>query len=157
EDQVLVAIIRKTETIQRELGSLTPVVDRRLEKLLERGIKRETAGELAKKIGVEETGDDRTSIEEELEEARGREVAPQNQLEQLRNLLRSSKEALGLDEDRFRDALSCSLEVLGAAPLESVDGRHEDDDPERWLFPELDKQVGADPTWAETLDALRRP
>jgi hypothetical protein len=157
EDQVLAAIVRKTETIQRELGSLTPVVDRRLEKLLERGIRTKTAGQLAREIEADEAGDDRTRIEEELEQAtREREVALHGQLEQLRNLLETSKKALGLEEGRFRDALSCALELLGAAPLRSLEGMGEPGPP-RWLFPELDKKVGADPTWAETLDALRPP
>jgi SNF2 family DNA or RNA helicase len=156
EDQVLAAIVRKTETIQRELGSLTPVVDRRLEKLLERGIRRQAAAEQAREIEADEAGDDRERIEEELETAaRQREGVLQNQLEQLRDLLEKSKEALGLEEDRFREALSCALELLGATPLQSMNGRQEQDGPPRWIFPELDKQVGADPTWAETLDALR--
>jgi len=34
EDRVLVALVNKTETIQKELGSLSPVLERRLERLL---------------------------------------------------------------------------------------------------------------------------
>jgi superfamily II DNA or RNA helicase len=157
EDQVLAALVKKTDTIQRELGSLTPVVDRRLEKLLEGGIRRQAVGRLAREIEAEEEGDDRARIEEELEAAREREAALQDQLEQLRNLLKASKEALGLDEDRFRQALSCALELLGSTPLQRANGVSSSDETQRWIFPELDKKVGADPTWAETLDALRPP
>jgi superfamily II DNA or RNA helicase len=157
EDQVLVALVKKTDTIQRELGSLTPVVERRLEKLLEGGIRRQAADRLAQEIEAEEAGDDRARIEEELEAAREREVALQSQLEQLRNMLEASQKALGLDEGRFRQALSCALELLGSTPLQGVNGTGSSDGPRRWFFPELDKQVGADPTWAETLDALRPP
>jgi superfamily II DNA or RNA helicase len=157
EDHVLAALVRKTETIQRELGSLTPVVDRRLEKLLEGGIRRQAATRLAQEIEADEAGDERQRIEDELEESREREAALQKQLDQLRGMLSASEKALGFDTDRFRDSLSCALELLGATPIEQANGAGADHSVERWRFPALDKRVGADPTWADTLDTLRPP
>src|SRR5207247_3319639 len=60
----------------------------------------------------------------------------------------------GFDAAPFRDALSCSLELIGAEPLaESADevGRRV------WTFPPLDRRTGTDPSWASTLDTLRSP
>lgn len=47
--------------------------------------------------------------------------------------------------DQLRDALSCSLELLGAKPLKPVNSKEAD----RFVFPDLD------PSWATTLDTLR--
>ena len=151
---MLAALVRTTETIQRELGSLAPVVDRRLEKLLEGGIRRPAATSLAHDIEAAEAKEDSARIEEELEDSREREVALQGQLDQLRNMLEGSKEALGFDEQAFRGALSCALDLLNATPLATVNGEG-GEGPQRWLLPELDKRAGADPTWADTLDTLR--
>jgi hypothetical protein len=153
EDGVLRALVRKTATIQRELGSLTAVVDRRLEKLLAGGIRPESASDQARAIEAEEAGDERTIVEEELDAAREREAALQTQLDQLRCLLEASKEALGMEEGRFRAALSCGLEILGQEPLTPLDGKG-GAAAVRWAFPALDKRLGS---WAETLDTLRPP
>jgi hypothetical protein len=57
---------------------------------------------------------------------------------------------------QFRQALSESLRMLGAPPLQPLEPMKT---PrrllERWEFPALDRRAGADPTWADTLDALR--
>ncbi len=72
-------------------------------------------------------------------------------------MLRESRQWLGLDDRHFRDALCASLELLGAKPLEPLDANEavRDLDRARWVLPALDKQAGADPTWATTLDTLR--
>ncbi len=151
EDRVLQALVKKTETIENELGSLSPVLERRLEKLLGEGIRAAEADGLAQAIAAEQADRaDRQTVEEELEEARERRQELARQLDRLRDMLKVSKDALGLHEDAFRDTLSCALEMLGAEPLEPLaDGR--------WSFPALDKRHGADPTWAETIDSLRPP
>jgi hypothetical protein len=151
EDRVLQALVRKTETIQNELGSLSPVVERRLEKLLAEGIRGGEAEALASVLAGEQAdAADRALVDEELEQARERREDLGLQLDRLRDMMKVSRDALGLEEDRFRDTLSCSLEMLGAEPLRPAgDGR--------WSFPALDKRHGADPTWAETMDTLRPP
>ena len=67
-----------------------------------------------------------------------------------------SKEALGLDTWRFRQAVSSSLKVLKAPELWALDGVDDSED-EVYGFPQLDRLPGADPTWAATLDTLRPP
>ena len=151
EDRVLQALVRKTETIESELGSLSPVLERRLEKLLGEGIRPTQADALARVIGAEQADQaDRQTVTEELEEARERREELSRQLDRLRDMLKVSKDALGLEEESFRDTLSCSLEMLGAEPLVAKGAG-------RWTFPALDKRHGADPSWVETIDSLRPP
>ena len=54
----------------------------------------------------------------------------------------------------FRDALSCSLELLEAPPL--AEGRDEAGRPV-WTFPPLERRAATDPSWTATLDTLRAP
>ena len=68
----------------------------------------------------------------------------------------SSAHVRGLDSSpgRFVTRLSCSLELLGADPLqETTDERGEP----VWRFPSLDRRAASDPSWAATLDTLRAP
>jgi superfamily II DNA or RNA helicase len=151
-DRVLEALVHKSATIAEELGSLAPVLDERLARLLDRGIRAAEADELAGLIRQQRSApaDDETVVEE-LEQAREEVVALRRQLDELRGAIERSERALGFDPAAFRDALSCALELLGAESLrpEGTDGRY--------VFPALDRRDGADPTWADTLDSLRPP
>jgi SNF2 family DNA or RNA helicase len=156
EDLVLQAVVRKTDVIRRELGSLTPVISDRLAKAMREGIRHGDAGRLAADIGAAGPDpDSMATIEEELEASRERRDALSSQLDTLRNRIDDARRWIGLDAEDLRDALSCSLEMLGAAPLHPVDTPA--GAPQRWHFPNLDRQHGADPTWAVTLDTLRKP
>ena len=152
EDKVLKTLVEKTETIAKELGSLSAVLEKRLGALLEGGIRRSEADALARRLESESLTDRERLAAEELEEARERKEALAIQLDDLRGVMEASRRALGFEEDAFREALSSSLE-LGKAPplaLTSVKGRP------AYRFPALDQRAGADPTWATTLDTLRR-
>jgi len=165
EDRVLDVLVRKTDTIQRELGSLSPVLVRTVERLLSPGIGHADAGALAEEIGrADEGGDERSrrataTITEELDTLRPRELELQRQLDGLRELLKKSQQWLALDDGHFRAAISASLEVLGVEPLRPEDAAAAAEDPARarWVVPALDQRAGADPTWATTLDTLRAP
>src|SRR5207249_12056320 len=78
----------------------------------------------------------------------------QKQLVQLQDMLATSKDYLGLNEEHFRDALSASLGILGVNPLQRAAAAG-NSKTELWAFPALDRLPGADPTWADTLDTLR--
>ena len=157
QDRVLQALVKKSDTIARELGSLTPVVERRLERLLQGGIRGEDAETVAKAIDAEDAGGEhRQTVDEELEAAtRERQQDLQRQLDRLRTTAEDSKERIGFEKAAFRDALSASLQILGAEPLAAHDGSGGPS--ARWTFPALDQRAGADPTWADTLDTLRPP
>lgn len=98
-------------------------------------------------------------IQEELEAVRVRKQKLVEQQAVLEAMLHDSKLWLGLDDRHFRDALSASLELLGAKPLEPLDAQEAVKDVERarWILPALHERAGADPTWATTLDTLRSP
>jgi len=71
EDRVLRALVRKTETIRAELGSLSQVIETRLSKILKDGITRADAGKLVSEIeGADLEQERRVTVTEELEQAR---------------------------------------------------------------------------------------
>jgi hypothetical protein len=87
EDRVLQVLIRKTEIVQQELGSLSPVIDARLS----RGIKRADVDKLAKEIQSEKPpAAERQSVTEGLESVRERRDVLSTQLEDLQDILSKS-------------------------------------------------------------------
>jgi superfamily II DNA or RNA helicase len=154
EDRVLRALVRKTDTIKRELGSLAQVIEGRLaDTLTSGGIRHADIDRLEREIDAADIdADARATVAEELEPARERQAELKDQVERLRDQIQKSREWVGLDEGHFRAAISCGLELMGAEPLEKLPG-----DSQRWRFPALDQREGSDASWADTLDALRGP
>jgi hypothetical protein len=153
EDRVLEVLVRKTQTIQDELGSLTPVIDRRLTDLVADGISHDQVETLAQSIEEVERTEARSSclvVEEELEQVRQRRDDLLAQLQELSRMLKVSKDWIGLEPAHFRDALSASLELMGAQGLRQIGA-------DLWEIPALDQRLGADPAWAAMLDTLRLP
>ncbi|MHC5770634.1 MAG: DISARM system SNF2-like helicase DrmD [Nostoc sp.] len=163
EDKVLDVLVRKTATIQQELGSLAPVVERNVSRLLANGIRHQEVNNLTDSINKAELLNQETVntqvINEELEQARLRQQDLTKQVEQLQEMLKDSRDWLGLDDHHFRDAISASLEILGVPTLAPVDVNEVANNPvtARWAIPALDQRTGADPTWSTTLDTLRTP
>ncbi len=155
EDRVLEVLVRKTETIKRELGSLSQVIDDDVERRLRDGIRHRDAAALSAAIENADLDEARKRItEEELEAARERQDALDEQIERCQTLLEQSRDWTGFRPEPFRDALSCSLELLGAPPL--TEGR-DDQGNAVWTFPELGQRAATDPSWTSTLDSLRAP
>ena len=155
EDHVLDVLVRKTETIRRELGSLSQVIDDEIEHQLTGGIPHSQAGALAARIDEADLDAERKAVAgEELEEARERQDDLREQIDRCRNLLERSREWVGFKPEAFRDALSCSLSLLGAEPLTET---HDDRGRPVWTVPPLNTRAAADPSWASTLDTLRTP
>lgn len=160
EDRVLDVLVQKTATIHRELGSLSPVVERDVEALLRHGIAHPEAPGLAERLDSIEPQRPTIrdlQIQRELEQVRARQQALKTQVAELQDLLKSSQQWLGLDGEAFRLALSAALRLLGADPLAPVTDAVADRERAAWQFPALHQRAGADPTWAATLDALRPP
>ncbi|HQU42783.1 MAG TPA: DISARM system SNF2-like helicase DrmD, partial [Pirellulales bacterium] len=156
EDRILSCLVRKTETIKKELGSLAQVIDAKLTETLKRGIRRDAVDDLEKEIEAADLpADRRQAVEDELEATRERQQALRNQIDTLRSLLDDSKKNIGLDEQHFRSAISSALELIGAEPLKAISSSEAG--PPRCSFPSLDQREGADPTWADTMDTLRVP
>jgi superfamily II DNA/RNA helicase len=155
EDRVLQALVRKTKTIREELGSLSQVIDSKLDDLMKGGIRRSDVNQLVQSIDTANLEKDcRDTVEEELEVAREREVELRAQIERLSTLLERSQESIGFSTNHFRSALSSALEIMGADPLKPSPNGH---GLARCEFPALDQRPGADPSWAETMDSLRAP
>ena len=155
EDRVLEVLVRKTETIKKELGSLSKVIDDDIERRLAQGIRHKDADQLAREIEQADLDAEKKRVtEEELESARERQQDLLAQIERCRGLLEASRTWTGFEAEPFRDALSSSLALLGAEPLaESRDGHGR----RVWTFPPLDRRAATDPSWAATLDTLRAP
>jgi superfamily II DNA or RNA helicase len=118
EDRVLRALVRKTETIRTELGSLAQVLETRLAETLRKGIRHDQVKLLEEQIsGAELDAERRAVTEDELESTRKRQADLQKEIDVLRNRLNEARKWIGLDMDQLRDALSCSLEMLRAQPL----------------------------------------
>ncbi len=155
EDRILAALVRKTKTIRKELGSLAQVIDQRLDGLMKNGIRRDAIGALEQDIeSADIEKDQREAVEEELEAARERQTDLRKQNERLSTMLARSQAAIDFSQEHFRSAISCSLELLGAEPLRT---EANGSGPPRCIFPALDQRAGGDSTWAETMDALRTP
>jgi superfamily II DNA/RNA helicase len=155
EDRVLEVLVKKTETIKRELGSLSKVIDDDIERRLGQGIRHRDADRLAREIEEADLDVEKKRVaEEELEASRERQEDLKAQIERCRSLLEGSRNWTGFEPAPFRDALSCSLELLGAEPLAETTG---EDGRRVWTFPPLDRRAETDASWATTLDTLRSP
>ncbi len=155
EDRVLEVLVRKTETIKKELGSLSKVIDDDIERRLSRGIRHRDAERLALELETADLDAESKRItEEELGAARERQEELKAQIARCQTLLETSRNWVRFEAEPFRDALSCSLELIGADPLREgvdVDGQR------TYSFPPLDRRADTDPSWAATLDTLRVP
>lgn len=155
EDRVLEVLVNKTETIKRELGSLSKVIDDDIERQLSRGIRHADADKLASEIDASDLDAARKQVaEEELEQARERQDELKAQIDRCRTLLEGSRGWVGFEPEPFRNALNCALEILNAAPLSAAE---DENGRPAWTFPPLDQRAATDPSWAATLDTLRAP
>jgi superfamily II DNA or RNA helicase len=150
EDRVLQALVKKTEVIRSQLGSLSQVIDDRIGARLKLGIRHKDVDAQQQAIENEDLeAAQKATVERELGAARKRQDALRTEIESLQTDLARSRDWIRFHEDAFRDALSCSLELQGAPSLKPAGSA--------FAFPDLDKIAGADPTWSDTLDTLRTP
>jgi superfamily II DNA/RNA helicase len=126
EDRVLQILVRKTETIRKELGSLADVVESRLEKMLRSSIWHSRIDALSGEIETADIDPEvRTTVRDEREEARKRQQVLRHDIDELRTRLEASRTWIGLDDAHFGHALGAGLELIGAQrlrPLSAKDG-----------------------------------
>ena len=155
EDRVLEVLVKKTDTIKRELGSLAKVIEGDIEQRLRRGIRHSEVETLRGKIeNLDLAADRKRTAEDELEAARDRQDALEEQIERCQTLLETSRRWSGFNTEPFRDALSCSLDLLRVPPLQEGS---DDNGNEIWTLPPLEQRSTTDPSWTSTLDSLRAP
>lgn len=154
EDRILKALVRKTETIRRELGSLAQVLETRIAETIRGGMRHDQIDRMEKEIDGADLDKDKKAITaEELEATRERREDLKKEIDTLRARINTSREWIGLDNSQLRDAISCSLEIMHAKPL--APATTPKDQPARFEFPNIDVRHGGDPDWAGTLDTLR--
>ncbi len=155
EDRVLEVLIKKTETIKRELGSLSKVIDDDVERRLSRGIRHRDVTALVQELEqMDLAALTRQTVADELEGARERESDLQRQIKRCQDLLERSQRWTNFDAAHFRQALSSALQMIHAPPLQyTTDAQGKD----LWQLPSLQSQAAVDPSWHVTLDTLRAP
>jgi ERCC4-related helicase len=145
EDKVLRVLARKTQTIREELGSFNDVLSRKLKF----GIRRSSASQLADELDSLENQEAHTATTEELESTRKRHDQLREDIAARQRQLEQSQRAIAFDSTMLRDALSCSLELMKAKPLEHIGG-------EQFALPDIEAR-GSAASWSSTLDTLRVP
>ena len=155
EDRVLEVLVSKAETIKKELGSLSKVIDDEIERRLREGIRHKDAERLADEIARADLDEEHKRVTaEELESSRERQEDLKAQVSRCQTLIESSKASVGFAAEPFREALSCALELLGSEPLHEA---RDDAGHAVWTFPPLDRRGTTDASWTATLDTLRAP
>ncbi len=153
EDAVLSALVKKSERIRKQLGSLADILSHRLEATLENGIKRGAAPELLRKLEAADPEELRGPVAaNELEQARDADKELREQLKELSRLDQKAAQHLDLRPDRLCDVVNVGLALAGQPPLVERAGS-----PGVFDVPALDKLAGADATWRDIMDTLRRP
>jgi len=105
----------KTETIKKELGSLSKVIDDDIEHRLGQGIRHRDAEQLAREIERADLDAERKRISAKSWRRPRTPGRSKAQIERCRTLLKASREWANFDAAPFRAALSCALELLGAS------------------------------------------
>ena len=155
EDRVLEVLVRKTETIKRELGSLSKVIDDTIERRLRQGIRHREVADVVRELErADMDAPRRAMVTDELEVSRERERDLNAQIARCQTLLEKAHAWIDFDAASFRQALSCALGMLNAPPLQHATDAN---GKEVWLMPALHERVAADPSWNATLDTLRAP
>ena len=169
EDTVLDTVVRKTDQIRSELGCLPPVVIRKLNDLLAKGINPTAlAATLAEVEGLDQEEAFRRTralLDEELEGSRERKEELENQVGKLERALERSTKWLNFSRAQFRNALNTSLQLNGVPhgnnrlALIPRDASQAAQDPDRaiWEFPSAEQLPGGEAAWGDVLDALRPP
>ena len=165
-DSVLDTVVRKTDQIRQELGCLPPVVIRKLNALLAKGI---NPMALANTVAAIEGMDEeeayqrtRALIDEELEGSRERKEQLEKQVNTLEGYLNRSSKWLHFSTSHFRDALNTSLQLTGerhgaqSLALQPRDPQQAAQDPDRaiWHFPTAEELPGGEAAWGDVY-ALR--
>lgn len=142
EDMVLDRLVKKVDTIQRELGSISSVLLDRFGEVMESGIDAKTVDKLD---AAEEAGALKKTASEELESEREGLASVRQDIEEAGQILNRSAKVMEFDPALLRDALDVGLELAGAKALEATKA----DGVEAWRVPELPE------AWQATLDNLR--
>ena len=153
EDQVLAALVRKTETIREQLGSAGQVIaDRIHQRLVRNGIARPAAAALAHDIEAEEE-DARTRLaRREMADEEERRLARLNrELDQLNRELEHARRRVGIAPDELQAVVQTALQRDGVPLLPAEDLAM----PGAYRLDPDASGFARDPSWADVFDELR--
>ena len=139
-DRVLETLVRKVETVQKELGSLGAVLLDDAETWLADGLTERVRAKL-EALGE---GADVTVVNDELESSRTNMADLVQERDRAAQRLETSRKALEVSPQALRTVLDVGLGLAAGQRLAAVEGRAG-----VYTLPELDR------SWAETLDTLR--
>ncbi|NBB24803.1 ATP-dependent helicase [Porphyrobacter sp. SLTP] len=155
EDIVLEALVRKTDLIQRQLGSAGQVIENRVaRRMADRGILRSDAKTLAAAIASEEADEKVNAAVQALGDQPNQRLARiKDELDDLKSSLEAARKRVGVDshelEAVFGLALSRAGADMGAATAKSVQGTRT-----FALSPDL-PTFTQDQSWQPVFDELR--
>lgn len=110
EDVVLGALVRKTETIRRELGAIGQVLEDRIAKrLTNQGIRRADAEELARQVQAESDAERLDVVREEMEGDADRIEQLREEEQRMRRHLERSRERVGVDPKELRNVVAVAM------------------------------------------------
>jgi hypothetical protein len=156
EDMVLAALVRKTETIRTQLGSVGQVIEQRIADRLEAsGIERGRAAALAEAIDAETDTELLARARAEMDdEERARHERLLRDLDDLWDVLERSRERVGVDPEELQQVVATALDRAGTR-LEDAESK-----PvgavKTFRFDPADPAFARDTSWADAFDDLRQ-
>ncbi len=155
EDIVLDALVRKTERIRRQLGSVGRVIEERIAaRLASDGIDRRRAAAEAAAIEAENSDEMTTRAIAELgDEVALRRNRLQREVEDLRGVLERSRERVGVDPRELKQVVAVALERAGASLRPDPGVRF--GEVEAFAFDPDHPAFADDPGWRAAFDDLR--
>jgi superfamily II DNA/RNA helicase len=155
EDIVLEALVRKTETIRDQLGTIGQVIEARIaDRLAERGIERANAAALAAAVTNEADNDRLERARSEMnDDERERHAQLLDDQDKLRADLERARKRVGVDTKDLSSVVGVALARIGVDLDAAKTGALNDIntfrlDPNHTAF-------AADPTWSDAFDDLR--
>jgi superfamily II DNA/RNA helicase len=148
EDPVLKKLVRKVDTIHRELGSLSSIILDRLGEVMEQGIDESTGESLDQAEKVEGR---KETAEAELESERKELKKLQREIEDAGEIFNRSRKIMDFDPNMLREIVEVGLELSGVGPLTPVNTESGDPRNREYTLPAMSD------SWQPTLDALRPP
>jgi hypothetical protein len=156
EDIVLAALVRKTETIRTQLGSVGQVIEQRIaDRLNASGIERGRAAALAEAIDAETDTERLARARAEMDdEERARHERLLRDLDDLWDVLERSRERVGVDPEELQQVVATalgragtSLEDTESVPVGAI---------RTFRFDPADAAFARDASWTDAFDDLRQ-
>lgn len=157
EDRVLKALVRKSEQIRKELGSIGKILDHKATGYLESGIRRRDIDLLTASIESADADPGIEAARRELEEQEAdaaRVDRVRREVDELRSALSRSQRRAGVSREHLKQALDAGLALSGGKPLR-LKRKAGKDSPDLYEIPFAESGLGSDTSWIAAVDMLR--